>query len=86
MILRRGTKEIEILNIYAAKGKEWEKVILLVNTKLYDNLPDDRNDLAEERRLFYVAVTRAERELVVLDGGNCQFISEFRNAPPTKED
>ena len=85
MILRRGTKEIEILNIYAAKGKEWEKVILLVNT-VYDNLPDDRNDLAEERRLFYVAVTRAERELVVLDGGNCQFISEFRNAPPTKEE
>ena len=84
-ILRRGTKEIEILNIYAAKGREWEKVILLVNT-IYDNLPDDRNDLAEERRLFYVAVTRAKQELVVLNGGNCQFISEFQNAPPTKEE
>ena len=85
MILRRGTKEIEILNIYAAKGREWEKVIFLVNT-VYDNLPDDRNDLAEERRLFYVAVTRAKQELVVLNGGNCQFISEFQNAPPTKEE
>ncbi len=81
IILRRGEKEIEILNIYTAKGREWEKVILLVNT-VYDNLPDDRNDLAEERRLFYVAVTRAEQELVVFDGGNCQFISEFRNVPP----
>ena len=80
-ILRRGTREIEILNIYAAKGREWEKVILLVNT-VYDNLPDDRNDLAEERRLFYVAMTRAKQELVVLDGGNCQFISEFQNVPP----
>ena len=85
IILRRGAKEIEILNIHAAKGREWEKVILLVNT-VYDNLPDDRNDLAEERRLFYVAVTRAEQELVVLDGGNCQFISEFQNVPPTKEE
>ena len=85
IILRRGAKEIEILNIHAAKGREWEKVILLVNT-VYDNLPDDRNDLAEERRLFYVAVTRAEQELVVLDGGNCQFISEFQSAPPTKEE
>ena len=85
IILRRGTKNIEILNIHTAKGREWEKVILLVNT-MYNSLPDDRNDLAEERRLFYVAVTRAERELVVLDGGNCQFISEFQNAPPTKEE
>ena len=85
IILRRGTKEIEILNIYTAKGREWEKVILLVNT-MYDSLPDDRNDLAEERRLFYVAITRAKQELVVLNGGNCQFIPEFQNAPPTKEE
>ena len=85
IILRRGTKEIEILNIYTAKGREWEKVIFLVNT-IYDSLPDDRNDLTEERRLFYVAITRAKQELVILDGGNCRFISEFQNVPPTKED
>ena len=84
IILRRGAKEakeIEILNIHDAKGREWDKVILLVNT-VYDNLPDDRNDLVEERRLFYVAVTRAKQELVVLDGGNCQFIPEFQNVLP----
>lgn len=85
IILRRGIKEIEILNIHTAKGREWEKVIFLVNT-MYDNLPDDRNDLTEERRLFYVAVTRAERELVILDGGNCQFIRDLQNVPPTKEE
>ena len=85
IILRRGTKKIDILNIHTAKGREWEKVILLVNT-IYNSLPDNRNDLTEERRLFYVAVTRAEQELVVLDGGNCRFISEFQNVPPTKEE
>ena len=85
MFLRRGTQEIEVLNIHTAKGREWDKVILLVNT-LYESLPDNRNDPTEERRLFYVAITRAKQELVVLDGGNCQFIPEFRNAPPMKEE
>ena len=85
MLLRRGTKEIEVINIHTAKGREWDKVILLVNT-MYDSLPDDRNDVIDERRLFYVAITRAKQELVVLDGGNCQFIPEFRNVPPTKEE
>ena len=80
MILRRGTKEIEVINIHTAKGREWDKVILLVNT-IYDGLPDKRNNLIDERRLFYVAVTRAKQELVVLDGGNCQFISEFQKVP-----
>ena len=85
IILQRGTKEIEILNIHTAKGKEWDKVIFLVNT-IYNGFPDKRNDSTEERRLFYVAVTRAKQELVVLDGGDCQFVSEFQKVPLTIED
>ncbi len=81
MFLRQGTKEIEIINIHTAKGREWDKVILLVNT-MYDSLPDRRNNPTEERRLFYVAITRAKQELVILNGGNCQFIPEFQNVPP----
>lgn len=81
MILRRGTKEIEIINIHTAKGREWDKVILLVNT-MYDSLPDDRNHVIDERRLFYVAITRAKQELTIFDGGKCQFVPEFQNVPP----
>ena len=36
--------------------------------------------LAEERRVFYVAMTRAKEKLVVL-GGNCQFVHEFEKIP-----
>ena len=89
LIMRRGQKEIEASTIHSAKGREWEKVILLVNTMTYSrkaSLPDERNDPEDERRLFYVAVTRAKQELVVFDGGNCRFIPEFQNAPPTKEE
>ena len=87
MFLRRGTKEIEVSTIHSAKGREWEKVILIVNTvknrtgKLYVSLPDSRNNLTEERRVFYVAITRSKHELVIL-GEHCQFISEFRNVRP----
>ena len=89
LIMRRGQKEIEVSTIHSAKGREWEKVILLVNTMTYSrkaSLPDERNDLEDERRLFYVAITRAKQELAILDGGNCRFISEFQNVPPTKEE
>jgi len=83
MFLRQSTKEVEIINIHTAKGREWEKVILLVNPTMHNSLPDERNDLIEERRLFYVAVTRAKQELVVLNRGDyCGFISEFQNIPP----
>ena len=85
LIMRRGEKEIEINTIHSAKGQEWEKVILLVNTVTYSrkaSLPDERNDLEDERRLFYVAVTRAKWELVVLNGGKCRFVSEFQNKRP----
>ncbi|RKU06722.1 nucleotide exchange factor GrpE [Candidatus Poribacteria bacterium] len=79
---------IEVSTIHKAKGKEWEKVILIVNAlDVWDNgspyisLPDTRNEITEERRVFYVAMTRAKQELIVL-GGNCQFILEFQNLSP----
>ena len=81
MFLRRDEMEIEVLNIHTTKGREWDKVILLVNT-LYESFPDKRNDLTDERRLFYVAITRAKQELVILNGGYCQFVPEFQNVPP----
>ena len=89
LIMRRGEKEIEISTIHSAKGREWEKVILLVNTMTNSrkpSLPDERNESEDERSLFYVAVTRAKQELIVLDGGNCEFVSEFQNVPLTKKD
>ncbi len=82
--MRRGQKVIEVSTIHSAKGQEWEKVTLLVNTMTYStkpSLPDGRNDLSEERRLFYVALTRAKHELIIYDGGNCQFVSECQKIP-----
>ena len=65
----------EITTIHKAKGREWEKVILVHNT-LERRFPRRDSELTEERRVFYVAMTRAKTELVVL-GGRCPFVPEF---------
>lgn len=66
---------IEVTTVHKAKGREWEKVILIHNT-LDRRFPRKDTILAEERRVFYVAMTRAKEQLVVL-GGTCQFVPEF---------
>lgn len=70
---------IEVTTIHKAKGQEWERVILIHNT-LERRFPRRDTILEEERRVFYVAMTRAKEQLVVL-GGTCQFVPEFKNIP-----
>ena len=65
----------EVTTIHKAKGREWEKVILIHNT-LERRFPRRDSEVTEERRVFYVAMTRAKTELVVL-GGRCPFVPEF---------
>jgi len=68
---------IEVTTIHKAKGCEWERVIIIHNT-LERRFPRKDTILEEERRVFYVAMTRAKSQLVVL-GGICQFVPEFQN-------
>lgn len=54
--------------MHRSKGLEWEKVIIIdCNEK---KIPFEKNgkiyDLEEERRLFYVAITRAKNDLTIL--------------------
>ena len=70
---------VEVTTIHKAKGQEWKRVILIHNT-LDRRFPRRDTILADERRVFYVAMTRAKEQLVVL-GGTCQFVPEFENIP-----
>jgi len=78
MLARRATP-VEVTTIHKAKGREWEKVILVHNT-LARRFPRRDSEIAEERRVFYVAMTRAKQKLVVL-GGTCPFVPEFEKIP-----
>ena len=74
-MLSKHANPVEVTTIHKAKGREWEKVILIHNT-LARRFPRRDSGIAEERRVFYVAMTRAKVELVVL-GGTCPFVPEF---------
>lgn len=78
-MLSKHANPVEVTTIHKAKGREWEKVILVHNT-LARRFPRRDNDLAEERRVFYVAMTRAKEKLVVI-GGACSFVPEFEKIP-----
>lgn len=80
-ILRRARPKraysVELTTIHKAKGREYERVILVQNMFGW-HFPRHDGDIREERRVFYVAMTRAKRELIVL-GGRSQFVLEFEN-------
>ena len=71
--------------VHGSKGLEYEKVILLdAIDGVFPPEPDPadaagREALEEERRLFYVAATRAREELELLRvaGCRCTFVTEF---------
>jgi len=64
-----GTGEaVELATIHGAKGREWRRVLILGLEE--GHLPSGRGDIAEERRLTYVAVTRAQEELVLTTSRN----------------
>ena len=58
---------IPILTVHQSKGLEFDTIIIAGMTE--DEFPSDYakrdNKLEEEKRLFYVALTRAKRHLVV---------------------
>lgn len=60
---------VHIMTALRAKGKEFDTVVLLdVNDGIWPNKLNTENDadLEQERRVFYVAVTRPRRKLVLL--------------------
>jgi DNA helicase-2/ATP-dependent DNA helicase PcrA len=64
---RSGGDRLVLSTIHQAKGLEWDSVFIinLVDGAFPNQRAASEGELEEERRLFYVAVTRAKRNLIL---------------------
>jgi len=82
---------VVLSTIHQSKGLEWKVVFIISlvdgqfpNAKSFDN----RHDLEEERRMFYVATTRAQDQLYLTypifsyNSGNINQVSQFISELP----
>jgi len=63
---KEGTDYVSLMTIHAAKGLEFPYIFVVgLEENLFPSIMslNSRSDLEEERRLFYVAITRAEKQL-----------------------
>lgn len=75
-----------IYSIHGSKGEEWPTVILPGWTQ--DTFPRSAEEIEEERRLAYVAVTRAINNLIFLhpeDAAFSEFCTDLETVPNRRE-
>lgn len=72
--------EVKVLTMHTAKGLEFPIVVLpfvnegILPRHLAEASPDDPQEFENsQRRVFYVAATRAMRRLLITTGANAQF-------------
>jgi len=74
--VEEDTPKVGMMTIHSAKGLEFKNVFVVgVEENLFPNALTamSLNDLEEERRLFYVAITRAMKNLII-----CYSVNRFR--------
>ena len=83
----KGDRGITLLTVHSAKGLEFGGVIL---TGLEENMfphirsSDSLDELEEERRLCYVAMTRAKSRLILTNAVQRRSFGDFVENPPSR--
>ena len=71
-------RPLHLMTAHRAKGKEFDVVVLLDTVKgIWPYRVKDERDMESERRLFYVAFTRARRKVIMLTGTDPSSDSPF---------
>lgn len=75
---------VELLTLHACKGLEWKAVIFMGVEE--DLIPHKMlgTDVSEERRLFYVGVTRAQKKLILTRARKRQRHGKIVDAAPSR--
>jgi DNA helicase-2/ATP-dependent DNA helicase PcrA len=84
-----GDREARVwlMTMHSAKGLEFPVVVLAgMEEGLFPHSrsSDDLEELEEERRLCYVGMTRAQRQLVLTGAARRRFFGEYQSAHPSR--
>jgi len=78
-------KGVVIATVHGAKGLEFDTVYVVgCEEKIFPISRDDNDDLEEERRLMYVAVTRAKRQLVLTSSSSRFMYGKTEYSPKSR--
>jgi len=78
---------VKLMTIHSAKGLEFDIVFLPgleEGTFPSSKSLEEANSVEEERRLMYVAITRAKKELIISFAKNRYIFGEFQNLNPSR--
>ena len=84
---RERTESVHLMTLHAAKGLEFLKVFIIgVEDGLipHTNSMNDPFQLEEERRLFYVGMTRAQKKLVLLTAVRRRVLNNWLSYPVSR--
>lgn len=73
---------VKIMTVHASKGLEFNIVFLPAFED--DIIPNPKSDIEEERRLAYVAITRAKKRLFITHAENRQLFGEIKRKNPSQ--
>lgn len=59
---------IVLITMHSSKGLEWDHVWIIASEETV--IPDEKSSVEEERRLMYVAMTRARKDLMMSSSGS----------------
>ena len=78
---------VTLMTVHGSKGLEFEFVFLVgMEDELLPSIRDvtDPEELAEERRLAYVAITRAKRQLVLTNAKKRRVYGDLKDTKPSR--
>src|SRR5690625_503707 len=79
---QESTEKVTLMTLHSAKGLEFPVVFLIgmeENLFPHSRSMDDPDEMEEERRLAYVGITRAEKELYITHAVSRQMYGRYMN-------
>ncbi len=81
-----GSGAVTLMTVHGSKGLEFDVVFLAgMEDEIFPSVrTEDPEELDEERRLAYVAITRARKELVITNAKRRRIFGQYRPTTPSR--